>query len=199
MISDEVKSQVNDRFKALDKEVIIEYHEDASAQLNEQIKQLLTELVSISPKLKLVINGDAPLRPSFDLKGLNKGVVRFAGIPSGHEFTTLIESIIMVSTGKHQLSDSTVKFLEGLTKPLDFKVFITTMCPHCPAAVYLAHEMAMVSSKVTATMVESMEFQDLSMRFNISSVPNTIINDSEGFVGAYPENMAVEVVKKKIA
>ena len=199
IISEDVRKQIAEMFKELTNNVTIIYHENEKAQLNLQIKNLLKEVVDINDKIKMeIVKDDSKLTPYFDLKGVNNGVIRFMGIPSGHEFTTLIESIKLASTGNHMLSDESVAFLKSIDKPVDMKVFITTTCPHCPSAVFLAHRFACVSDEITASMVEAMEFQELSMKFNITAVPNTIINDSEGYVGAYPENMAIDALKKKL-
>ncbi len=198
MIPDNVKEDVKKVFEQeLKNEVKIVYHEDEKAQLNNETKGLLEEVASLNDKITVEITSEGDVKPSFDLFGVNKGTVRFMGIPSGHEFSTLISSIVMVSNGEHKLAEETVKFLEGLDKPLDLKVFVTPTCPYCPAAVFLAHRMAMVSDKVVGNMVEAMEFPELSQKFKVSGVPHTIINDTEGgFVGAHPEPSALEEIKK---
>ena len=199
MLDDKIKTDVKKEFEAMKDPVKIIYHEDESAQLNGQIKELLTEVVELSDKISLEIDSEGDNKPNFELKGKNKGTIRFMGIPSGHEFSTLISSLLMASTGEHKLSDETVKFIEELKDPLDLKVFITPTCPYCPAAVFLAHRFAMVSEKVTGTMVEAMEFQELSQSFNVAGVPHTIVNDKQGgFVGAHPEPSALNEIKKAL-
>ncbi len=198
-LNDEVKDQVKELFSSLKDEVKIVYHGNSSVQLNDEIFHLLKEVADLSDKVNLEKIDEAnELTPYFDLVGKNKGTVRFMGIPSGHEFTTLLNSIVLVSTGEHNLSKQSVEFLESLDKPLDLKVFITPTCPYCPMAVFLAHRFAMVSDNVVASMVEAMEFPQLSQKFNISSVPHTIINDKDGFVGAMPEQNAIEEIKKRV-
>ncbi len=59
----------------------------------------------------------------------------------------------------------------------------------------MAHKLAMQSPNVIGEMVEANEFPDLSMQYNVSSVPHIIINEGEGeFVGALPEEAFVEQV-----
>ena len=119
------------------------------------------------------------------------------GLPSGHEFSTLLSSLVMVSTGDHKLPAEVVDYLKDIKDPLDLKVFITPTCPYCPSAVFLAHRMAMISQNITGAMVESMEFPELSQKFGVSGVPHTIINDQQGgFVGAHPELSALTEIKK---
>ncbi len=199
MLPDDVKEQATKILQPMDSEVVMEFHEEPSAQLNTQIKELLQDITAMNAHITLKVDSEGDNRPFFDLKGKNKGIVRFMGLPSGHEFSTLLSALVMTSTGNHQLAPETVEFLNGLDKPLDLKVFITPTCPYCPSAALLAQKMAMVNEKITGVMVEAMEFPELSRKFNVTGVPRTIVNDSEGgFVGAHPEQSAIEEIKKAL-
>jgi glutaredoxin-like protein len=121
--------------------------------------------------------------------------IRFYGIPSGYEFTSLLEAIILVGTGAVGITDATRDFLEGLEDPLHLQVFVTPTCPYCPRAVVLAHHLAYASDKVTADMVEVTEFPHLGNRYNVMGVPRTVINDDTYIEGAAPEQMLLEKLK----
>ena len=121
--------------------------------------------------------------------------VRLAGIPSGHEFTSLIQDIVLVSNRDSGLSPQIREFLQELEKPITLQVFVTPTCPYCPQAVVLAHQMAMESPMIQAEMVEATEFPELASRHGVSGVPQTTINDGKAHVvGAVPEgNMLAEI------
>ncbi|MBN1565009.1 MAG: thioredoxin family protein [Anaerolineae bacterium] len=121
--------------------------------------------------------------------------IRFYGIPSGYEFTSLLESIILVGTGAFELTENTRSFLDSLENPLHLQVFVTPTCPYCPQAVVLAHMLAFASDKVTADMVEVTEFPQLGQRYNVMGVPRTVINDNTYIEGAAPEQMLLEKLK----
>lgn len=121
--------------------------------------------------------------------------IRFYGIPSGYEFTSLLEAIIAMGTGANDLDKSTLAFLDTLTEPLHLQVFVTPTCPYCPNAVVLAHRLAMASDKVTADMVEVTEFPHLGNRYNVMGVPRTVINEDTYIEGAVPESMLLEKLK----
>jgi glutaredoxin-like protein len=121
--------------------------------------------------------------------------IRFFGIPSGYEFTSLLESIILVGTGSFELTENTRAFLDSLEAPLKLQVFVTPTCPYCPQAVVLAHVLAFASDKVTADMVEVTEFPHLGQRYNVMGVPRTVINDDTYIEGAAPEHMLLEKLK----
>ncbi|MGC8545917.1 MAG: protein disulfide oxidoreductase [Athalassotoga sp.] len=122
--------------------------------------------------------------------------IKYYGIPSGYEFSSLIEDVVATSkNGTVELSPDTIKKLEDIKEPLKLQVFVTPTCPYCPKAVLMAHKLAMQSPKITGEMIEANEFPDLSMQYNVSSVPHIIINEGEGeFVGALPEDAFVEQV-----
>jgi len=126
--------------------------------------------------------------------------VRYAGIPSGHEFSSLIHDLVLISGRDSGLGEDTRRFLEGLTQPVLLQVFVTPTCPYCPQAVVLAHQMALESPMVEAEMVEAMEFPDLAQRFNVSGVPQTTINSGAGtVVGAVPEEYMIDEIKQALA
>jgi glutaredoxin-like protein len=141
------------------------------------------------PATVIMLGGDAP-------KDYN---IRYFGIPSGYEFSSLIEDIMMVSQGESGLSDATKAQLKDLTEPLHLQVFVTPTCPYCPGAVRLAHQLALESDLVTADMVEAVEFPHLSMKYGVQGVPRTVINETTHMEGMAPEHMLLDKVKEALA
>ena len=132
----------------------------------------------------LVLGGDA--------EQTNFGI-RFFGIPSGHEFGTLIEDIRLVSTASPSLRPETLAVLSRLSSPVHLQVFVTPTCPYCPQAVLLAHKLALASPWVTADMVDASEFPELADRYRVRAVPRTVINDDALHIeGGMPEDAFVE-------
>ena len=120
--------------------------------------------------------------------------IRFYGIPSGYEFSTLIQDIVMLSRGDSGLSEQTKAQLDMLEDSVHLQVFVTPTCPYCPQAVHLAHQMAMASKKVKADMVEATEFPHLSNKYSVMGVPRTVINENTHVEGAMPEPMILQKV-----
>lgn len=125
--------------------------------------------------------------------------IRFYGIPSGYEFTSLLEAITAVGTMHFHLDDTTRAFLDSLETPLHLQVFVTPTCPYCPRAVVMAHNLALASDKVTADMVEVTEFPHLGQRYHVMGVPRTVINDDTYIEGAVPEPMLLEKLRAAVA
>ena len=115
--------------------------------------------------------------------------VRFYGIPSGYEFTSIIEGIIDVSKGESGLQPKTKEALAALTEPVHFQVFVTPTCPYCAQSVRLAHKFAIESDLVRGDMVEAIEFPHLSNKYGVYGVPRTVINETIHQEGAVPEPM----------
>lgn len=167
-----------------------------------ETRQLLEEVAALSDRITLEVRdfvGDAALAESYHIDKipaiavLNDGPapkdygVRLYGIPSGYEFGTLIEDVLMVSRGDPQLTPQTLDELKRLTQPVRIQVFVTLTCPYCPRAVLLAHKLALASDLITSEMVEASEFPHLANRYQVYGVPRTVVNDVVHVEGAVPE------------
>ncbi len=125
--------------------------------------------------------------------------VRFLGIPSGYEFTAFIKDIMYVSTHQLEISNLIINELQNVKSNIKIEVFVTPTCPYCPKSVLIAHQFAMVSENIVAEGIESLEFQTLADKWNVSGVPHTVIKNLDKgnvvqFVGAYPENYVLNFV-----
>ena len=125
--------------------------------------------------------------------------IRYYGIPSGYEFSTLVQDVLMIGEGDPALSDDTEAWLADLDTPIHLQVFVTPTCPYCPRAVLLAHQLAMASDMVTADMIEATEFPHLSMKYQVMGVPRTVINESVYQEGAAPELLLLAKMQEALA
>jgi glutaredoxin-like protein len=124
--------------------------------------------------------------------------IRYYGIPSGYEFSSLIEDLMMVSQGESGLSEATKAQIADLTEPVHIQVFVTPTCPYCPRAVRLAHQLALESDLIRADMVEAIEFPHLSVKYQVQGVPRTVINETVHIEGAAPEPMFMTKFKEAV-
>ncbi len=138
------------------------------------------------PAIAVVTGGDQPKDYG----------IRMFGIPSGYEFSSLIEDVLLVSRGSSDLTPDTLKELGTLENPVHIQVFVTPTCPYCPRAVILAHKLALASDKITADMVEATEFPQLANRYQVYGVPRTVIDDVIHIEGAVPEAALVSELMK---
>ena len=77
---------------------------------------------------------------------------------------------------------------------MQIKVFVTLTCPHCPVAATIAHKLAIESDLIKADVVESSEFPDLALKYNVIGVPKVVINEKVDFVGEFSEDLFAEHV-----
>ena len=205
LLNDDIKSQVKEVFAQLDNPVeVLFFGQQEDCEYCDQTLQLVEEVTTLSDQIHLSqhdvdTNADMAEKynvdktPGLVIASRENGQlvdygVRFAGVPSGHEFSSLIQDIILVSGRDSKLSEQTREMLADLNEPVSLQVFVTPTCPYCPQAVILAHQMAMESPLVQAEMVEATEFPELSSKHGVSGVPQTTINDGAGnVVGAVPE------------
>jgi glutaredoxin-like protein len=161
------------------------------ATLNSKITVEIYDFVTDAAKVK---EYGIDKIPALAIIGKKDFGVRIYGIPYGYELQTLIEAIINVSKGKTDLSDKTKKILTEVKTPVHIQVFVTLTCPHCPAAAAVAHKLAIESDMVKADVIESSEFPNLAMKYNVIGVPKIIINETVDFVGAFNEDLFAEHV-----
>ncbi|MEM1994947.1 MAG: thioredoxin family protein [Nitrososphaerales archaeon] len=207
ILKDDIKGKVSRIFSQnLEGEVRIRYFtQDFECEFCKETRMLLEELAALSNKINLEVydfvseaNTAKALGvdkiPATIITGKDEYKVRYFGIPSGYEFTSLIEDIVDVSRGRSRLPPELVSKVKSISKPVHIQVFVTPTCPYCPKAVRTAHQLAIENLNIVADMVESVEFPHLANRYSVMAVPKTVINDKLEFVGALPEEQFIDFV-----
>ena len=122
------------------------------------------------------------------------GRIRYVGLPSGYEFSSMVEDIIDVSRRTAEVSDEVRMQLDTIDKPVRIQIFVTPTCPYCPRAVRTAHRFAILNENVTGEMIEAIEFPDWANKWKVMSVPHIVINEDVQFIGAYPDEQFIKYV-----
>lgn len=142
LLNDDIRQQVSDVFQQLKKPVQVMYFgKKNGCEYCDETRQMVDEITSLSDKLELAvydIEDDHALAsqykvdkaPGIVLAGLDGDQIldygiRFSGIPSGHEFSSLVHDLILVSGRDSGLSTQTKDFLKSLDKPVHLQVFVT--------------------------------------------------------------------------
>jgi alkyl hydroperoxide reductase subunit F len=145
-----------------------------------EMRGLLVDIAELSPKVSLRENGTATLRPSFAI-GVPGEVPRitFAGIPMGHEFTSLV--LALLQTGGHppKVDASVIEQIKALPGTFNFETYISLSCHNCPDVVQALNLMAVLNPGVTSTMIDGGMFQSEVERRKIMAVPTVFLNDAE--------------------
>jgi glutaredoxin-like protein len=136
--------------------------------------------------------------PAIAVVGEKDYGVRLYGIPSGYEFSSLIESIRLVSSGEPQLTPAGLEFAQGLQDPVHIQVYVTPTCPYCPRSVVLGFNLAVASDLIKADMVEATEFPHLAQKYRVMGVPRSVINEEFHIEGAAPEPMVLDKIREAL-
>ena len=191
--------------KLVDPVKIIMFTQEVECRFCSDTRKLAQEMATLSDKITTDVydfmadGGKAKEYgidkiPALAIIGKKDYGVRMYGIPYGYELQTLIEAIINVSKGTTDLSDKTKTVLKDISSPVQIKVFVSLTCPHCPVAAAVAHKLAIECDLIKADVIDSSEFPDLAMKYNVIGVPKIIINEKTEFVGAFNEDLFAEHV-----
>ena len=183
-----IKAQLQQYLQMLREPIVLEESLDSSAGATE-MHELLTEIASMTDKVTLTQGGDAR-KPSFAVKRADAHSkaeqsvgVRFAGIPLGHEFTSLI--LALLHTGGHpmKLDQDKIDQIAAIEGEFHFETYISLTCHNCPDVVQALNMMAVINPNITHVMIEGGLYQDEVKAKNIMSVPTTHLNGEEFGVG----------------
>jgi len=177
--------------------------------MQEETLGLLKEVASLNEHLtvveKTLSDPEAQalglkLAPTILLReaGSSRSNIRFIGLPAGYEFSTLIETLLMLGTGMSGLGEKSQGELQKITQPVRMQSFVTPTCPYCPRAVLTAFRFTFHNPNVVAEGIEANEFPLLSAQYRISGVPDTIIlgQGTERVLGGQPERVFLESTLK---
>ncbi len=148
------------------------------ADSSREMLELLGEVASTSDKLKLVVQrDDAERRPSFALRAPGTDArVRFAGLPVGHEFTSLILALLQVGGHPPKADTALLDQIRALEGDCLFETYISLSCQICPDVVQALNVMAALNPKVRHTMIDGSLFQAEIEQRQIMAVPTVFLN-----------------------
>jgi alkyl hydroperoxide reductase subunit F len=148
---------------------------DKSAELRE----LLTEIASLSDKVRVVESGSDDRKPSFVIakEGETRGV-RFAAIPLGHEFTSLVLALLWTGGHPPKVAPEVLDQIKSLPGPLNFEVFMSLSCHNCPDVVQAATLMAVFNPHITTTVLDGAMNQAEADARQVMAVPMVFVNDT---------------------
>ncbi|HEY1057727.1 MAG TPA: alkyl hydroperoxide reductase subunit F [Limnobacter sp.] len=163
-----------------------------------KMEELLLEIKECSDKVSVRLDGDHALRPSFSIaKAGETGRVRFAGLPMGHEFTSLLLGLLHVGGHPPKLDADVVERIKGLQAPeggLEFQTFISLSCHNCPDVVQAFNTISALNPGFSHTMVDGALFQPLVEQRKIMAVP-AVFKGEQNFGNG---RMALEEILAKL-
>jgi len=177
MLDSNLKSQLKGYLQRMSLPVEILASLDDSGKSHEML-ELLTDIESASGLIKIEVRrDDAQMKPSFALRRPgSEPQVRFAGLPMGHEFTSLV--LALLQTGGHppKADPAVLEQIRDLDGEYNFETFVSLSCQTCPDVVQALNLMAVLNPNVRHTMIDGAMFQDEVERRQVMAVPAIFLN-----------------------
>jgi alkyl hydroperoxide reductase subunit F len=145
---------------------------------SQEMQALLQDIVALSDKITLVDGSAAGVRaPSFAITRKGTDIsVRFAGIPMGHEFTSLVLALLQVGGHPIKLDQAVIEQIRNLPGDYEFETFISLSCHNCPEVVQALNAMSVINPRIKVTTVDGGVFpQEVEAR-QIMAVPMMFLN-----------------------
>ena len=164
-------------------EIVASLDQGAAAR---EMREFLSELRSLSPLLSVAAEGGpggqtegdkGTPRPSFALRRAGEEPrVRFAGVPLGHELSSLVLALLQVGGHPPKVDAGVLERVRGLAGELRFETFVSLSCQSCPEVVQALNLMAAVNPAIRHTMLDGAAFQAEVERRGILAVPAVFLN-----------------------
>lgn len=175
MLEQDIKSQLAEYLTLLENDIVLKVQVGPD-NVSKEVDELVNEIASMSDKIS-VESGDFPRTPSFSInrKGEDTGVV-FAGVPLGHEFTSLVLALLQVSGRPPKTDEKIIGQIKQLEGPLHFETYVSLSCQNCPDVVQALNLMSVVNPDITHTMIEGSAFKEEAESKDVMAVPAVFLN-----------------------
>lgn len=144
--------------------------------VSKDMLSLVDELATMSSKIT-VEKVELERTPSFSVNrpGEDTGVV-FAGIPLGHEFTSLVLALLQVSGRAPKVEQKLIDQIKNIQGEYHFESYISLSCHNCPDVVQALNVMSVLNSGITHTMIDGAAFKEEVESKDIMAVPTVYLN-----------------------
>jgi alkyl hydroperoxide reductase subunit F len=149
---------------------------DDSAK-SKELSELLDDIASLSDKVSVSRAGNDPRKPSFAINRVGTDVsVRFAGIPLGHEFTSLVLALLQVGGHPSKAAPELLEQVRNLEGDFRFETFMSLSCHSCPDTVQALNLMSVVNPNIKHVAIDGALFQDEVNERQVMAVPTVFLN-----------------------
>jgi NADH-dependent peroxiredoxin subunit F len=194
MLEPEMKAQLGAYLERLVTPVEITAYVDDSTDSRDMLA-LLADIASLTPRVTVTESRDGERKPSFALAGPGEPArVTFAGLPMGHEFTSLILALLQVGGYPPKVEQAIIDQIRQLDGELEFQTYISLSCQNCPDVVQALNLMSVLNPRVKHTMIDGALFEQEVASQNIRSVPTVFLNGKQFGQG----RMTVEEILAKL-
>ena len=176
MLDQALKTQLKSYLERLQRPIELVASVDDSAT-SQELLALLHDIASLSDQVTVLQRDDGERTPSFSIGQPGQPArIRFAGIPLGHEFTSLV--LALLQTGGHppKVEAELIEQAKALTEPAQFEVYMSLSCHNCPDVVQALNLLAVLNPNITAVTIDGALFQDEVDQRQIMAVPMVFLN-----------------------
>jgi alkyl hydroperoxide reductase subunit F len=172
------------------------------SEKSRDLEMLVQEIAACSSQVSVRLDGDYKLRPSFSIGRTNEqGRVRFAGLPLGHEFTSLLLGLLHVGGHPPKVDEGIIEQIKNLPAPPEgahFETVVSLSCHNCPDVVQALNTIAALNPSFSHTMIDGGLFQPLVEQRKVMAVPTVFqgIDDNSALIFGSSRMTLEEIVAK---
>jgi len=142
-----------------------------------EMRELLTEIAALNDKVTARFDGTDARRPSFQITPLGADMgLRFAAIPMGHEFTSLVLALLQAGGHPPKVEPDVIEQIKALEGDFVFETYMSLSCHNCPDVVQALNLMAVLNPRIRHVAVDGGLFQDEVEQRQIMAVPSVFLN-----------------------
>lgn len=175
LLDADIKAQLAQYLQLLENDIVLTVSA-GDDNVSRDMLALIDELTAMSPKIK-VEKAKLERTPSFSVNrvGENTGIT-FAGVPLGHEFTSLVLALLQVSGRPPKVSQDVVDRIQQIRGKHHFETYVSLTCHNCPDVVQALNIMSVLNPDISHTMIDGAAFKEEAEQKGIMAVPTVFLN-----------------------
>ncbi|MGG3893930.1 alkyl hydroperoxide reductase subunit F [Geobacillus stearothermophilus] len=175
LLDADIKAQLAQYLQLLENDIVLTVSV-GDDNVSRDMLALIDELTAMSPKIK-VEKAKLERTPSFSVNrvGENTGIT-FAGVPLGHEFTSLVLALLQVSGRPPKVSQDVVDRIQQIRGKHHFETYVSLTCHNCPDVVQALNIMSVLNPDISHTMIDGAAFKEEAEQKGIMAVPTVFLN-----------------------
>ncbi|MFE8697720.1 alkyl hydroperoxide reductase subunit F [Cytobacillus sp. FJAT-53684] len=171
----DIKAQLDQYLQLLENDILLKVSAGTD-ELSRDMLALVDELAAMSSKIKIE-NTTLVRTPSFSVNRIGEETgVTFAGIPLGHEFTSLVLALLQVSGRAPKVDQKVIDQIKGIKGEYHFETYVSLSCHNCPDVVQALNVMSVLNPSITHTMIDGAAFKEEVESKNVMAVPTVLLN-----------------------
>ncbi|AGT32910.1 NADH dehydrogenase [Geobacillus genomosp. 3] len=175
LLDADIKAQLAQYLQLMENDIVLTVSA-GDDPVSRDLLALVDELTAMSPKIK-VEKAKLERTPSFSVNrvGENTGVT-FAGVPLGHEFTSLVLALLQVSGRPPKVDEKVMNQIQNLKGTYRFETYVSLTCHNCPDVVQALNVMSVLNPNISHTMIDGAAFKEEVEQKGIMAVPTVFLN-----------------------